>query len=227
MKRLALAGALTALFIAWMALAPVVVDQFQQLAVMNAQDEPVEPEPPLDDELVAIGRNIFEFTAGGVGCAACHGDFAMGDLGNAPNVRGATAEKIKGGLAAVGQMAFLNGQISDDDITAVAEYLRYLATLTPAETRRLRGVFDPTEVRFPVATAAQLIVDNGDRSACTFEVPDSGIEPKEIARRDAADFIWTTPQEPATFTGACAEDPENTVTIIVEAPEPDPGDGGM
>lgn len=230
MKRLAIIGGITLFLIAWMVGANLLVTQLgnQNADVIRAQTETAEQTPSrtFDPELVAIGREVFEVTAGGVGCASCHGHFALGDIGIGPDLRGSDEERIRGGLEAVEVMEFLVTQLTDADIKALAEFLGYLGTLSPASFVRTGGVFEPTELRLPTAAQAQLIIQNKDRTACTFELAESGLEAKEIARRSAADWIWTTPETPVTYTGACAEKPENTVTVIIETPQ-EGTEGGM
>ena len=78
-----------------------------------------------DDELIEQGRVIFEETAGGIGCAACHGMDAKGDptIGSA-DIRGANAERIQGALASVDMMSII--ELTDEEIDAVAAYLATL-----------------------------------------------------------------------------------------------------
>lgn len=73
----------------------------------------------------ANGKAIFEKTAGGVGCAACHGLDARGkrDLAS-PNIRGKTVSDILRALETRAQMRFIN--LSDDELEAVAAYLKVL-----------------------------------------------------------------------------------------------------
>ncbi|MDP2743497.1 MAG: hypothetical protein Q8P00_00325 [Dehalococcoidia bacterium] len=73
--------------------------------------------------IVAQGEQIFQKTAGGVGCASCHGIEARGMIG--PNIRGKTASQISSALGHVDAMFFI--KLSSDQIEAVAAYL---ATLT-------------------------------------------------------------------------------------------------
>lgn len=231
MKKIATIGGITLFLIAWMTGANVLITQLgnQNADVIRAQTETTEqtPSQTFDPELVAIGREVFQVTAGGVGCASCHGNFALGDIGIGPDLRGSDEVRIRGGLEAVEVMEFLVNQLTDADIKALAEFLSYLGTLTPASFVRTGGVFEPTELRLPTATQAQLIIQNRDRTACTFELAESGLEAKEIARRSAADWIWTTPETPITYTGACAQNPENTITVIVETPQEGATEGGM
>ncbi|MBI2830355.1 MAG: cytochrome c [Chloroflexi bacterium] len=84
------------------------------------------PAPPKVDPAVlrAKGEEIFQKTAGGVGCKACHGvDGKGGNLG--PNIRGKTADELKRALGG-DAMSFI--QLSNADIEAVVEYLKYLAS---------------------------------------------------------------------------------------------------
>jgi len=66
------------------------------------------------------GKVIFEKTAGGVGCADCHGMDARGG-GLAPDIRRADIRRISDALRNVGDMRGFG--LSQDDIVAVATYL--------------------------------------------------------------------------------------------------------
>ncbi|MCZ7574276.1 MAG: cytochrome c [Ardenticatenaceae bacterium] len=77
-------------------------------------------------DLVARGEKIFQETAGGVGCQYCHGKDARGDVG--PNIVGKPEEAIRNALGSVLQMSFIQQTtpLSDQDIQAVAAYLKSL-----------------------------------------------------------------------------------------------------
>ncbi len=75
------------------------------------------------DDLLAQGKLIFEKTAGGVGCAACHGLDGKG--GSAPYNRGASESRFREVLAG-SAMNFI--KLSDQEIKAVLAYLQWLAT---------------------------------------------------------------------------------------------------
>ena len=78
-------------------------------------------------DLIAEGKVIFEDTAGGVGCAICHGLDGKGDPGfAAPPNRGATMDQVLDALATRPQMSFI--EMSDDEVKAVVAYLKYLET---------------------------------------------------------------------------------------------------
>lgn len=82
---------------------------------------------PSSADLIAQGKEIFEKTAGGVGCALCHGFDAKGDPSQgAPDNRGASADTIFAALASRPQMSFIT--LTNDEIDAVAAYLAFLAT---------------------------------------------------------------------------------------------------
>jgi DNA-binding beta-propeller fold protein YncE/mono/diheme cytochrome c family protein len=71
------------------------------------------------------GREIFEKTAGGIGCAACHGmDARGGAQAKAPDIRGADEMRIRAALAGVAVMSRLT--LNDAQIAAVATHLQEL-----------------------------------------------------------------------------------------------------
>ena len=76
-------------------------------------------------ELINQGKILFETTAGGVGCALCHGLDGMGKPELAtPKNRGATAEMIWNAIDTRAQMTFL--VLSNDEVRAIAAYLQEL-----------------------------------------------------------------------------------------------------
>lgn len=77
------------------------------------------------DPVAAAGKVIFEKTAGGVGCAACHGMTAEGDIG--PNIVGRDSVAILDTLRVNAEMQFI--QLTEEEIDQVAAYLRYLHDL--------------------------------------------------------------------------------------------------
>ena len=79
-----------------------------------------------DGALVAKGRMIFEKTAGGVGCAFCHGAYGKGKAELAsPNIRGKTAQDVFSAMETRAQMNIV--KLSDDEVNAVVAYLAVLA----------------------------------------------------------------------------------------------------
>lgn len=80
---------------------------------------------PETDPVLALGKLVWEETAGGVGCQDCHGINALGKS-EAPNVVGAGRTKIATALA--GGVVDMNFETSltSEEIDAVALYLAYL-----------------------------------------------------------------------------------------------------
>jgi mono/diheme cytochrome c family protein len=73
----------------------------------------------------ALGRAIFEKTAGGVGCASCHGMDARGGAQfKAPDIRGADEMRVRAALAAVAVMSRI--ALNDAEIAAVVAHLQAL-----------------------------------------------------------------------------------------------------
>ncbi|MBI4498328.1 MAG: cytochrome c [Chloroflexi bacterium] len=96
--------------------------------------QPANPQPATQpaktaaNDLLAPGKLIFEKTAGGVGCAFCHGldGKGTGPAGvNAADIRGATESQVRGALQ--GGVAMMSAvKLDDDEITAVVAYLQTL-----------------------------------------------------------------------------------------------------
>ncbi len=79
--------------------------------------------PPKGDEvaLKAMGKEIYQRTTA-EGCQSCHGtDAKGGNLG--PDIRGKTAEEIKGALGA-DPMTFIS--LTEEEVEAVTAYLKHL-----------------------------------------------------------------------------------------------------
>ncbi len=93
----------------------------------NAQPA-VQPANQAANDLLAKGKLVFDKTAGGTGCAYCHGLDGKGagtaGVGAPPN-RGASEEKLRNALAGgVPLMTYI--KLTEDEITAVVTYLKYL-----------------------------------------------------------------------------------------------------
>jgi len=74
---------------------------------------------------LALGREIFEKTAGGVGCASCHGMNGRGGAQfNAPDIRGADEARVRSALAGVVVMSQIT--LNDAGIAAVVAHLQEL-----------------------------------------------------------------------------------------------------
>jgi hypothetical protein len=79
---------------------------------------------PGDVDLLVLGEELFQRTAGGVGCAACHGPDGQG-TSIAPNITGVTKSRIVRALnGGVPQMSSI--ELTDTEIDAVYAYLETL-----------------------------------------------------------------------------------------------------
>ena len=68
---------------------------------------------------------LYEKTAGGVGCAACHGIDGRGSTQvSAPDIRGASDARVRAALAGVAVMSRIT--LTDAEIAAVVEHLQEL-----------------------------------------------------------------------------------------------------
>jgi mono/diheme cytochrome c family protein len=74
---------------------------------------------------LALGRTIFEKTAGDVGCASCHGVNGRGAVQlNAPDIRGADEARVRAALSGVAVMSRIT--LTDAEIGAVVAHLQEL-----------------------------------------------------------------------------------------------------
>jgi mono/diheme cytochrome c family protein len=81
--------------------------------------------PAAGSSPLALGRTIFEKTAGDVGCAACHGMDARGGVQfKAPDIRGADEMRVRAALAGVTVMSRI--ALNDAQIAAVVVHLQEL-----------------------------------------------------------------------------------------------------
>jgi cytochrome c553 len=168
----------------------------------------------VDLEAVAEGKVLYG-SVGGIGCTACHGAYALGDLQIGPNIRGVDESRINGALEAAEEMGFLAPLLTPADISHLATYLQYLASLEPVSVSFRRSAFEPDAVSLTAGTAVQLIVSNGNRSDCTFVIDGADVEKQLIAGRATQDFIWQTPDEVSSLLAYCEEDAAATLPISV------------
>ncbi len=75
-----------------------------------------------DAQLIALGETLYQETAGGIGCKACHGTDARGEAG--PNIIGKSADTIRVNLETNENMMFII--LNDEEIEAIAAYLATL-----------------------------------------------------------------------------------------------------
>lgn len=167
------------------------------------------------DKLMARGRAVFEKTAGGIGCAACHGHFAMGDIATAPNIRTADETRVKNALGGVGAMRFLAPTLSPEDVRAVQVFLRYLNTLKPKKVAIDETGFTPDTITVGPKERVQLIVKNDGDDTCRLVSPEAGIPATAVESGTVGDVVWTSPAKPGTFKARCSERADASLTITV------------
>lgn len=124
-----------------------------------------------NDDLTA-GRRIYTETAGGVGCAYCHGLDAKGEgvAGlDAPNIVGAQLSAVRSSLAGgVPVMGFI--QLNERELAAVAAYLQQLAEPEPEPEPAAEEPAAPAAA----APAVPFITINID-------ITDDGFQPSSIS----------------------------------------------
>ena len=77
--------------------------------------------PGSDDEaLLALGKEVFEVTAGGLGCAFCHGSDGRGNA-YGPNILGRSKEDISNALRWADGMTDI--ELTPEELEAVARYV--------------------------------------------------------------------------------------------------------
>jgi mono/diheme cytochrome c family protein len=89
--------------------------------------------PPAADSAdaaqLALGKEVFEVTAGGIGCASCHGLDGKGNgpanVGAPPN-RGLDEARVRTALDNVELMSAI--KLTDAELKAVVAYLQFLDT---------------------------------------------------------------------------------------------------
>jgi uncharacterized membrane protein len=79
--------------------------------------------PGSDDPLLALGKEVFDVTAGGLGCAFCHGSDGLGTA-YGPRIAGRSKEDISNALRWADGMTDI--RLTPDELEGVARYVRTL-----------------------------------------------------------------------------------------------------
>lgn len=101
-------------------------------ATEDPTDGPTDTQPPddsVDAAVLALGEEIFNVTAGGEGCASCHGFDAAGAAGG-PNIIGSSKSAISGALGG-GVLDMADIELTRDELDAVYAYLSTLTSTGP------------------------------------------------------------------------------------------------
>lgn len=80
------------------------------------------PEGP-SAEMLALGKEVWDVTAGGEGCASCHGFDGLG--GDGPNIVGASRSALNGAFGG-GVVDMERIKLTNEELEAVYEYMRTL-----------------------------------------------------------------------------------------------------
>ena len=173
-------------------------------------------------ELTETGRRVFEEIAG-IGCATCHGQFAEGDLGIGPYIRGASDGTIRAAIDGVTEMIVIKNVISEKEISAVAAYLRDLGSTQVARTLVKRGRFIPETISVRPGMSLQVIINNAGFAAASFVSEDMEIAELSIPGRETASFVWQAPDADDTFSLSCIDcklkDQFFSINVDSNAPE--------
>ncbi len=169
-------------------------------------------------EQIKEGKVVFE-TIAGIGCKGCHGEFAEGDLGVGPFIRGATEGSIRAAIEGTGEMVVVKNVISDEQIQTVSAYLEYLGSVEVVRTLSKRGRFLPESVAVKVGANLQIIVKNSGIKPATFQSDNMNIEPFTVAGRSTSSFEWQSPAVAGKYTIYCVDCKlkEQLFTVTVNA----------
>jgi len=183
------------------------------------------PSPSLaqgnEDKQLAEGARVFN-TIAGVGCKTCHGEYAEGDVGVGPYIRGASEGAIRAAIDATGEMVVIRSMITEDEIEAVAAYVGNLGTMQAARTLAKRGRFLPGEISIQPGTDVQLIIQNSSMQPHTFKSDDMAIDHLVIGGRSSGSLEWHAPETEGAFSLYCTDcklkDQVFTVNVSASAP---------
>jgi mono/diheme cytochrome c family protein len=150
------------------------------------------------------GAQVFS-TIAGIGCKTCHGEYAEGDVGVGPFIRGATEGAIRASIDATGEMIVVKNVITEDEIKAVAAYVGNLGTMQAARTLAKRGRFLPEEISIRPGTDVQLIIQNSSIQPHTFKSDNMGIDDFVIAGRRSGSVEWQAPEAEGEYSIYCTD----------------------
>jgi len=167
------------------------------------------------------GRRVFQEIAG-IGCLSCHGDFAEGDLGVGPYIRGASEGAIRAAIEGIGEMVAIKMTINDTEINAVAKYIDHLGSLQVAKTLSKRGRFLPAMAEARPGTKMQVVIRNAGIDTAKYASDTMGIEPMTIPGRSVGSFEWQAPEQEGEYSVSCTDctlkDQAFTIKVHAGAP---------
>lgn len=180
----------------------------------KAPEAPTPADAPSREDLIAKGRDIFLHVAD-VGCVACHGSHAEGDVGIGPFNRGMDETAIRAALERVEAMQFLRDDLTEDGIEQIAAYYERMGELRLIKTHLVRGRFFPDRIEVKPGEEIQLVVVNRDHNLATVTVEGMGIDPYSLPGLGEDDRIWTAPKTPGEFKLRCVDCETTTTGLTV------------
>ncbi len=170
----------------------------------------------------AEGARVFG-TVAGVGCKTCHGEYAEGDVGVGPYIRGATEGTIRAAIDATGEMIVIKNVITEDEIKAVSAYVGSLGSMQAVRTLAKRGRFLPAEICIRPGTDVQLIIQNASIQPHTFKSDNMDVDDLKVGSRSDGTFEWRAPETEGEFSLYCIDcklkDQFFTVRVAASAAE--------
>jgi mono/diheme cytochrome c family protein len=157
-----------------------------------------------DDSQLAAGERVFN-TIAGMGCKTCHGEYAEGDVGVGPYLRGASEGAIRAAIDATDAMVVIKSVITDDEIKAVAAFVGKLGSMQPARTLAKRGRFLPGEISIQPGTDVQLIIQNSSIQPHTFKSDNMDIGELLVAGRSSGSLEWHAPEGEGEYSLYCID----------------------
>lgn len=155
-----------------------------------------------DQAVLDEGARVFGEIAG-VGCKTCHGEYAEGDLGVGPFIRGATEGTIRASIDATTEMIVIKNAITEDEISAISAYLAHLGTMQVARTLAKRGRFIPAKISVRPATSVQVVIQNSGLQPYTFKSDNMGIDEVTIPARSSGAIEWRAPESEGEYSLYC------------------------
>ena len=147
-------------------------------------------------ETTSPGRELY-LTAGGYGCAVCHGPVANGGGQAGGAIRGATREALEKALAEQPTMQLLVNVLGQDDISEISRYLESLAQVPLIELVYSDQGWAIKQEIVAKGQTVQMVAFNNSFTDLELNLADFGFAPTSIAPLDTLVLEWLA--EPGTY----------------------------
>ena len=146
-----------------------------------------------DLETLQRGEKVFNEIAG-LGCKSCHGEFAEGDLGVGPYIRGASEGTIRAAIEGIDAMVVVKMNIDEQGINDVAAYVNSLGSTSIIRTLAKKGRFLPDSATVAPNSRFQIVINNSSFQPRVYKSEDLGIaQGTQVAARQTGVISWTSP----------------------------------